>query len=49
MNWIIIENNTKINALDIPTVSIEDIKSDFGTLKLRYFFKFVDFWGYFTK
>ena len=28
MNWIITENNKKINAFDIPTISIEEIKSD---------------------
>ena len=35
MNWLITENNKKINALDIPTISIEDIKSDFENMKLR--------------
>ncbi len=29
MNWIITENNKKINANDIPTVSIDEIKLDF--------------------
>ena len=28
MNWIITENNKKINAFDIPTISIEEIKAD---------------------
>ena len=35
MNWIITENNKQINALEIPTISIEEIKSDFATLKHR--------------
>ena len=35
MNWIITENNKQINALEIPTISIEEIKSDFATLKYR--------------
>ena len=35
MNWIIIENNKKINALDIPTISIEEIKSDVKKMKMR--------------
>lgn len=35
MNWIITENNKRINANDIPTISIEEIKSDFATLKHR--------------
>lgn len=29
MNWIITENNKRINANDIPTVSIDEIKLDF--------------------
>ena len=35
MNWIITENNTKINTNDIPTVSTDEIKSDFKKLSLR--------------
>ena len=35
MNWIITENNKKINALDIPTISIEDIKADLEKMKMR--------------
>ena len=35
MNWVITENNKKINALDIPTVSIEEIKSDIEKMKMR--------------
>lgn len=35
MNWIITENNTKVNAHDIPTVSIEEIKSDFQKFNHR--------------
>ena len=35
MNWLITENNKKINALDIPINSIEEIKKDFGELKHR--------------
>ncbi len=35
MNWIITENNKKINALDIPTASIEEIKSDIEKMKMR--------------
>ena len=35
MNWIITENNKKINAFDIPTISIEEIKSDVEKMKMR--------------
>lgn len=35
MNWIIFENNKKINAIDIPTSSVEEIKTDFGNMKMR--------------
>lgn len=35
MNWIITENNKKINALDIPTISIDEIKSDVEKMKMR--------------
>ena len=35
MNWLILENNNKINSNDIPTVSIDDIKSDFKKMNLR--------------
>lgn len=35
MNWIITENNMKINALEIPTISIDEIKKDFETFKMR--------------
>lgn len=35
MNWLITENNKKINANDIPTISIDEIKSDFAELKHR--------------
>ena len=35
MNWIITENNKKINALEIPTISIDEIKVDFENLKMR--------------
>ena len=35
MNWIIFENNKKINAIDIPTSSIDEIKTDFGNMKMR--------------
>ena len=35
MNWIITENNKKINSRDIPTISIEEIKSDFSEKNLR--------------
>ena len=35
MNWIVTENNKKINALDIPAVSIEEIKSDIENMKMR--------------
>jgi hypothetical protein len=35
MNWLILENNTKINSNDIPTVSIDDIKFDFKNMNLR--------------
>ncbi len=35
MNWIITENNKKINANDIPTLSIDEIKFDIEKMKLR--------------
>ena len=35
MNWIIFENNKKINAIDIPTSSVEEIRTDFGNMKMR--------------
>ncbi len=35
MNWIITENNKKINALDIPTVTLDEIKSDVRKMKMR--------------
>lgn len=35
MNWIITENNKKINTQDIPTISIEEIKKDFEQMNHR--------------
>lgn len=35
MNWIITENNKKINTLDIPTVSIDEIRADAEKIKMR--------------
>ena len=35
MNWIITENNKRINANDIPTLSIEEIKSDIEKMNMR--------------
>ena len=35
MNWIITENNKKINANDIPTLSIDEIKSDIEKMRMR--------------
>ena len=35
MNWIITENNKKIKSLDIPTISIEEIRADFGKMNMR--------------
>ena len=35
MNWIITENNKKISSNDIPTISIEEIKSDYAELRHR--------------
>lgn len=35
MNWIITENNKRINSLDIPTISIDEIKSDFEKMNMR--------------
>ena len=35
MNWLITENNKKINALEIPTISIEEIRKDFSTMNMR--------------
>ena len=41
MNWVIIENNTKINSNDIPTISIEEIKEDFS----KFNYRLVGFFG----
>lgn len=35
MNWIITENNKRINALDIPTISIDELRSDVEKMKMR--------------
>ena len=35
MNWIITENNKRINSNNIPTSTIEEIKSDFGNMRMR--------------
>ena len=35
MNWIITENNKRINSNDIPTISIDEIKLDFCKLNHR--------------
>ena len=35
MNWIITENNKRINALDIPSISIDEIKADVEKMKMR--------------
>ena len=35
MNWIITENNKKVSSREIPTTSIDEIKSDFREMKLR--------------
>lgn len=35
MNWIITDNNKKINTNDIPTISIDEIKKDFENFKFR--------------
>lgn len=35
MNWLITENNKRINSNDIPTVSLEEIRTDFGNLNYR--------------
>ena len=35
MNWLITENNKKINSLDIPTISVEQVKADFEAMKMR--------------
>ena len=35
MNWIVIENNKRFNANEIPTISIEEIKSDFSNFNMR--------------
>lgn len=35
MNWLITENNKRINSNDIPSISIEEIRKDFGTLGMR--------------
>ena len=41
MNWITLENNQKINALEIPTISIEEIKVDFG----KFGYRVIGFFG----
>ncbi|MBQ2645396.1 NADH-quinone oxidoreductase subunit C [bacterium] len=35
MKWILTENNKKINSLEIPTISIEDLKHDLKNMNLR--------------
>ena len=35
MNWITLENNTKINALLIPTITIDELRTDLENIKLR--------------
>lgn len=35
MNWLITENNKKINSLDIPTITIEEAKSDYANMNNR--------------
>lgn len=35
MNWLITENNKRINSNDIPTISIDNIKSDFADFNHR--------------
>ncbi len=35
MNWVITENNKKINALDIPAISISEIQADVEKMKMR--------------
>lgn len=35
MNWLITENNKRINSNDIPTVSLDEIRNDFGKLNYR--------------
>ena len=35
MNWVVTENNKRINTFNIPTISIEEIKNDFGKLNMR--------------
>ena len=35
MNWIITENNKKIKAFDIPTISIDEIRADVEKMKMR--------------
>ncbi|MBE7710833.1 MAG: hydrogenase [Cyanobacteria bacterium SIG31] len=35
MNWVITENNKRVNTFNIPTISIEEIKNDFGNFNMR--------------
>ena len=35
MNWIVTENNKAINALEIPTITIEELRNDFRQLNKR--------------
>ena len=35
MNWVVTENNKRINTFNIPTISIEEIKNDFGKFNMH--------------
>ena len=35
MNWIKIKNNTKMDALSIPAISIDEVRADIKNMKLR--------------
>lgn len=35
MNWIVTENNKKINAIEIPSISIDEMKNDIKKLEKR--------------
>ena len=35
MNWIILENNTKTDALAIPSITVEELRADIKNMKLR--------------
>ena len=35
MNWITLKNNTKIDTLSIPTITIDELREDIKNMKFR--------------